>query len=177
MTRPRFSDPHPDNVTIPPPPGHQTTIRAGQGGGYLDCACGWSSGLQPTHHDALVAYDAHIDTFGDWCDFCGGLWPIVKEYPCKTFSVNFGKLMAARTETFVYEDGWSACSPCSQLVDAGEWFELAVRAVESSFLQLADQLGQEPKLLDVYRKTDEYRDGVLRIRFLHQCFQKARSTG
>lgn len=177
--RARFADPRPDNVTIPAPPGHRRSLHyfgAAHDHLMIQCECGWRSLVLPVQQ-AEETYDKHLDASGDWCDFCGGVWPIAKDYDCETFSVDFATVSGTgMPELFVYQDGWLACGACSKLVDAGKWGELAARSVEMTFKATRPPGTDVEYALMVYRSTPTYRVALDRIGFLHQAFQAHRKT-
>jgi hypothetical protein len=140
------------------------------------CQCGWLwdsvGGL-----GVLEAYDAHLDVMGEWCDFCSGLWPIVREYACPTFEIDFGSVSKEGTkEIFVYHGEWLACATCSQMIEEGRWFELAIRSVEGTLLADSESgTRARPVLLALYKESPEYQASLARIAYLHQTFQRVRT--
>jgi len=90
------------------------------------------------------------------CDFCNGV-PTC-EYPCADFDS-----LAWLPDAIESTGPWLACSTCSFLIDAGDWSELADRAlaVIGKYNESHEALVMRNRILVFHCEFREHRTGSM----------------
>jgi len=95
------------------------------------------------------------------CDFCGGPWP---EGGRSFKAVDYlSHIAVTDTHQAVSEGAWAACPICANLIDIGDWDQLARRAAESYEAAYGLPDGLPSRFLETAMRElhDEFRRAML----------------